>query len=120
MDKKTTKKPAAKKDEGEEKTKKAPAKKAASKKADSKKGAKPDVEGVSHEAAEVRAKQEENSIAPPSSNLVSAFAMFKKRNVSTVSPTITRLAADATAGDRASDRLPTPEQSAATLARIYS
>jgi translation initiation factor IF-2 len=92
MEKKTTKKPAAKKDEGEEKTKKAPAKKAAAKKA---KGAKPDVEGVSHEAAEVRSTQEENSIAPPSSNLVSAFAMFKKRNVSTASPTVTRLAAGA-------------------------
>src|ERR1700679_2043270 len=95
MDKKTTKKPAAKKDEGEEKTKKAPAKKVASKKTDSKKASKPDVEGVSREAAEVRSKQEENSIAPPSSNLVSAFAMFKKRNVSTASPTVTRLAAGA-------------------------
>jgi translation initiation factor IF-2 len=95
MDKKTTKKPAAKKDEGEEKTKKAPAKKAAAKKTDSKKGAKPDVEGVSRAAAEVRSTQEENSIAPPSSNLVSAFAMFKKRNVSTASPTVTRLAAGA-------------------------
>jgi translation initiation factor IF-2 len=95
MDKKTTKKPAAKKDEGEEKTKKAAAKKAAVKKTDSKKGGKPDVEGVSRAAAEVRSTQEENSIAPPSSNLVSAFAMFKKRNVSTASPTVTRLAAGA-------------------------
>jgi len=93
MEKKTTKKPAAKKDEGEEKAKKAPAKKAAAPKA--KKAAKPDVEGVSRAAAEVRSKQEENSIAPPSSNLVSAFAMFKKKNVSTASPTVTRLAAGA-------------------------
>jgi translation initiation factor IF-2 len=92
MDKKTTKKPAAKKDEGEEK--KAPAKKAGAKTA-TKKAAKPDVEGVSRTAAEVRSKQEENSIAPPSSNLVSAFDMFKKRKVSTVSPTVTRLAAGA-------------------------
>ena len=92
MEKKTTKKPAAKKEEGEEKPKKAPAaKKAAAPKA--KKAAKPDVEGVSRAAAEVRSKQEENSIAPPSSNLVSAFAMFKKKNVSTASPTVTRLAA---------------------------
>ena len=94
MDKKTTKKPAAKKEDGEEKSKKTPAaKKAAA--PNSKKGAKPDVEGVSHAAAEVRSTQEENSIAPPSSNLVSAFAMFKKRNVSTASPTVTRLAAGA-------------------------
>ncbi|HXT02299.1 MAG TPA: translation initiation factor IF-2, partial [Elusimicrobiota bacterium] len=94
MEKKTTKKPAAKKEDGEEKPKKAPAaKKAAAPKA--KKAAKPDVEGVSRAAAEVRSKQEENSIAPPSSNLVSAFAMFKKKNVSTASPTVTRLAAGA-------------------------
>ncbi len=87
-------------------TKKAPAKKpAASKTAASKpvrasskkpgKGAGSEVEGVSKTAAEVRTKQEEGSIAPPSSNLVSAFAMFKKRNVSTAGPTVTRLAAGA-------------------------
>ncbi len=86
MDKKTAKKPAAKK---------APAKKAGAKKARSPKESKPNVEGVSRAAAEVRSKQEENSIAPPSSSLVSAFAMFKKRKVSTVSPTVTRLAAGA-------------------------
>ncbi|MFI5346816.1 MAG: translation initiation factor IF-2 [Elusimicrobiota bacterium] len=95
MDKKTTKKPAAKKEDGEE-TKKAPAKKAAAPKAKSaKKGEKPDVEGVVKTAAEVRSKQEDNSIAPPSANLVSAFAMFKKRNVSTSAPSVTRLAAGA-------------------------
>jgi translation initiation factor IF-2 len=92
MEKKTTKKPAAKKDDAE--AKKAPAKKAAAKpKADSKKSGK--AEGVSHTAAEVRAKQEDNSIAPPTANLVSAFDMFKKRKVSTASPTVTRLAAGA-------------------------
>ncbi|MDE2491974.1 MAG: hypothetical protein KGM24_14095, partial [Elusimicrobia bacterium] len=94
MEKKTTtKKPAAKKDDAEAKTKKAPAKKAAGKaKASSKKKA---VEGVVQAEAEVRAKQEEGSIAPPSSNLVSAFAMFKKRKVATSAPSVTRLAAGA-------------------------
>jgi translation initiation factor IF-2 len=93
MEKKTTKKPAAKKDEGEEK--KTLAKKAAAPKAKTAKKDKPEVEGVVKTAAEVRSKQEDNSIAPPSANLVSAFAMFKKRNVSTSSPSVTRLAAGA-------------------------
>ncbi len=53
------------------------------------------LEGVSKTIAEIRSKQEEGSIAPPSANLVSAFALFKKRNVSTVGPTVTRLAAGA-------------------------
>jgi translation initiation factor IF-2 len=79
MEKKTTKKtPAAKKPA-------APKAKSAPKKAAGNKGT----------AAEVRTTQEEGSIAPPSSNLVSAFAMFKKRNVSTAGPTVTRLAAGA-------------------------
>ncbi|MFI5362325.1 MAG: translation initiation factor IF-2 [Elusimicrobiota bacterium] len=86
MEKKIIKKPAAKK---------APAKKPAAKKTAAKKGGKSEVEGVSREAAEIRSKQEADSIAPPSANLVSAFAMFKKRNVSTASPTVTRLAAGA-------------------------
>jgi translation initiation factor IF-2 len=77
-------------------TKKAAPKKAPAKKADAnKKSTKPDVEGVSHTAAEVRSQQEENSIAPPSSNLISAFDLFKKRKVSTASPAVTRLAAGA-------------------------
>ena len=90
MEKKITKKPVAKKED--KPAKKVAAKKVAPKTA-SKKGAKPDVDGVSKTAAEVRTKQEEGSIAPPSSSLVSAFDMFKRRNVSTVSPLVTRLAA---------------------------
>ena len=88
MEKKTTKKSAPKK---------APVKKGAATKAkaSAKSGSKPDVEGVLKTAAEVRSKQEENSIAPPSASLVSAFDLFKKRKVSTVSPTVTRLAAGA-------------------------
>jgi translation initiation factor IF-2 len=95
MEKKITKKPAAKKDEVAE-PKKAPAKKAAaakSKASDKKTPKKADVEGVTTAAAEVRSKQEENSIAPPSSNLVSAFALFNKRKVVTAGPSVTRLAA---------------------------
>ncbi len=94
MEKKTTTK-ATEKEEGEEKLKKAPAKKAAAPKKSSKKAKEPDVEGVSKTAAEVRSKQEEGSIAPPSSNLVSAFDMFKKRKVATAGPSVTRLAAGA-------------------------
>src|ERR1043166_1437229 len=90
MEKKiTTKKPAAKKED--KPAKKVAAKKPASK-APAKKGAKPDVEGVSKTAAEVRTKQEEGSIAPPSSNLVSAFDMFKRKKVA-AGPMVTRLAA---------------------------
>jgi len=105
MEKKTTKKPAAKKDEEK---KKAPAKKAsASKSASTKKDAKKsDVEGVTTHAAEVRSKQEEGSIAPPSSNLVSAFDMFKKRKVSTSAPTVTRLAAGAALPKPPAPKLP--------------
>jgi len=85
MEKKTTKKtPAAKKPASDKPAAEKPAKKAAAKKGASK--------GT---AAEVRATQEEGSIAPPTANLVSAFAMFKKRNVSTAGPTVTRLAAGA-------------------------
>ncbi|MBI5246570.1 MAG: translation initiation factor IF-2 [Elusimicrobia bacterium] len=92
MEKKTTKKAAtAKKDaKSAAKAKAAPKKKAAAKGKTAS-----EVEGVSKTAAEVRTKQEEGSIAPPSSNLVSAFAMFKKRNVSAAGPTVTRLAAGA-------------------------
>ncbi len=92
MAKKTTKKTPAKKPAAPKAAASKPVK-ASSKKA--KKGAVSDVEGVSKTAAEVRTKQEEGSIAPPSSSLVSAFAMFKKRNVSTAGPTVTRLAAGA-------------------------
>src|SRR5437762_1140527 len=87
MEKKPAKKAPAKKDEA----KKAAAKKPAKGKAQ----AKPDVEGVSRAAAEVRTKQEEGSIAPPSTNLVSAFDLFKKRKVASAGPTVTRLAAGA-------------------------
>ncbi|MBI3288400.1 MAG: translation initiation factor IF-2 [Elusimicrobia bacterium] len=98
MEKKIAKKPAAKKDDVKPAKKSAEAKPAAKKAGASKadktpKKVKPDVEGVMKTAAEVRTKQEEGSIAPPSSNLVSAFDLFKKRKVSTVSPTVTRLAA---------------------------
>jgi translation initiation factor IF-2 len=79
MEKKTPKKTSAPKKAA------APKAKAAPKKAAANKGT----------AAEVRTKQEEGSIAPASSNLVSAFAMFKKRNISTAGPTVTRLAAGA-------------------------
>ncbi len=96
MDKKNTKKAPLKKDDGDESDKKTSPKKASGVKAKtSKKSEKPDVEGVVKTAAEVRSKQEEGSIAPPSSNLVSAFDLFKKRKVSTSSPTVTRLAAGA-------------------------
>ena len=97
MEKKTTKKTSAKKEEAEGKSKKTAVKKttAKAKSSSSKKGAKPDVEGVFKAAAEVRSKQEEGSIAPESSRLVSAFDLFKKRNVSTSTPTVTRLAAGA-------------------------
>ena len=96
MEKKTTKKTAAKKEEADAKPKKAAVKKTAkAKSSTSRKGAKPDVEGVVKTAAEVRTEQGKDSIAPPSSNLVSAFAMFKKKNVSTSGPTVTRLAAGA-------------------------
>jgi translation initiation factor IF-2 len=107
MEKKTTtKKPATKKDEGE--AKKAPVKKAAAPKKDpSKKSAKKsDVEGVTTAAAEVRSNQEEGSIAPPSSNLVSAFDLFKKRKPSTTAPTITRLAAGAALPKPPAPKLP--------------
>jgi translation initiation factor IF-2 len=114
MEKKTTKKTAAKKDEGE--SKKTHAKKAVASKA--KKTARPDVEGVSHAAAEVRSKQEENSIAPPSSNLVSAFAMFKKRNVSTASPTVTRLAAGASLPKPPAPKVVLPPAPAAPAAPV--
>ncbi|MEK7390117.1 MAG: translation initiation factor IF-2 [Elusimicrobiota bacterium] len=100
MEKKATKKPAVKKEDK-------PAKKASeSKPAAKKTGAgkpgksslknplsKSEVEGVAKTAAEVRTKQEEGSIAPPSSSLVSAFDLFKRRKVSTASPSVTRLAA---------------------------
>jgi len=77
-------------------TKKTPAKKpSAAKTAAPKAKAAPKKGASKGTAAEVRATQEEGSIAPPSSNLVSAFAMFKKRNVSTAGPTVTRLAAGA-------------------------
>src|SRR5437879_13677096 len=79
MEKKTPKKTPAPKKAAAPKAKAAPKKPAANK-------------GT---AAEVRTKQEEGSIAPASSNLVSAFAMFKKRNISTAGPTVTRLAAGA-------------------------
>jgi len=78
-------------------TKKTPATKkpAAAKTAAPKAKAAPKKAAAKGTAAEVRATQEEGSIAPPTSNLVSAFAMFKKRNVSTAGPTVTRLAAGA-------------------------
>ncbi|MEK7382448.1 MAG: translation initiation factor IF-2 [Elusimicrobiota bacterium] len=96
MEKKTNKKMAAKKGEAHGKPKKSPVKKSAkAKSSPSKKGAKPDVEGVFKAEAEVRSKQEVNSIAPESLRLVSAFDLFKKRKVSTVSPQVTRLAAGA-------------------------
>jgi hypothetical protein len=97
MDKKINKKSPVKKDDAETKgVKKAPVKKSIGAKAKGgQKSDKIDVEGVAKTAAEVRSKQEENSIAPPSSNLVSAFDMFKKRKVSTSSPSVTRLAAGA-------------------------
>ncbi len=76
-------------------TKKTPAKKpAAVKTAAPKAKAAPKKGAAKGTAAEVRTTQEEGSIAPPSSNLVSAFAMFK-RKVSTAGPTVTRLAAGA-------------------------
>ena len=73
MERKTTKKTSAKKS--------APAKSSASKAAKTspkKRAPKPKVEGVAKTAAEVRMKQEEGSIAPPSSRLVSAFDMFHR------------------------------------------
>ncbi len=78
-------------------TKKAPARKkpAAAKTAAPKAKAAPKKAAAKGTAAEVRTTQEEGSIAPPSSNLVSAFAMFKKRNISTAGPTVMRLAAGA-------------------------
>ncbi|MEQ1919749.1 MAG: translation initiation factor IF-2, partial [Elusimicrobiota bacterium] len=77
-------------------TKKTPAKKPAATKTAAPKAKAAAKKGASKgTAAEVRATQEEGSIAPPSANLVSAFAMFKKRNVSTAGPTVTRLAAGA-------------------------
>ena len=89
-----TKKTPTDKDKAERKE--AAPKKAAAKKPASKKGKeKPEVEGVSRTAAEVRTKAEEGSIAPPTSNLVSAFDLFKKKKVSTAGPTVTRLAAGA-------------------------
>ena len=77
-------------------TKKTPVKKpAAAKPAAAKAKAAPKKAAAKGTAAEVRTTQEEGSIAPPTANLVSAFAMFKKRNVSTAGPTVTRLAAGA-------------------------
>ncbi|MBI3552924.1 MAG: translation initiation factor IF-2 N-terminal domain-containing protein, partial [Elusimicrobia bacterium] len=74
-------KPAAKKASG--------AKKASSKS----KKEEPD-QGIRKTAAEVRSVQEADSIAPPTKNLVSAFALFKNksRRLATA-PTVTRLAA---------------------------
>ncbi|OGR49724.1 MAG: translation initiation factor IF-2 [Elusimicrobia bacterium GWC2_65_9] len=99
MNKKTTKKTAAKKpEEALEKPKKAVVKKAASSvkaKRSSKNSGKPEVEGVFKAEAEVRSKAEEGSIAPESSRLVSAFDLFKRRKVSTSTPSVTRLAAGA-------------------------
>ena len=91
MEKKTSpKKSADEKDESADK--KPAAKKAAAPKKTAKKR---EVEGVATAAAEVRSSQEEGSIAPPSSNLVSAFSLFKKRKPSTAGPAVTRLAAGA-------------------------
>ncbi|MBI4377358.1 MAG: translation initiation factor IF-2 [Elusimicrobia bacterium] len=80
--KKTAAKPAAKKAAG-----KASAK--------GKKGPKPEEAlGIRKTAAELRTVQEENSIAPPSQNLKSAFDLFKqKKRPAASTPTVTRLAA---------------------------
>ena len=70
------------------------AKKAAPKSAAKKSGKKKEeVAGVSMNAAAVRSTQEEGSIAPTSQNLVSAFALFKKKKQQVSTPTVTRLAA---------------------------
>ena len=90
-------------------TKKTPVKKPAAAKTAGPKAKAAQEKGASKRTvAEVRTKQEEGSIAPPSSNLVSAFAMFKKRNVSTAGPTVTRLAAGACCPNR---RSPKPRRS---------
>ena len=84
-------------DEGDDKkaAAKTPAKKAAAPKAKKAAKKKDDVAGVQKAEAEVRATQEEGSIAPPSSNLVSAFALFgkTKKRPQVTTPTVTRLAA---------------------------
>ncbi|MFA5138941.1 MAG: translation initiation factor IF-2 [Elusimicrobiota bacterium] len=71
--KKTVKKPADKP------AKKPAAKKAAgAKKASAKKAKKAAVEGVRHASADSRSSQEEGSIAPPTTQLVDAFAKFRQ------------------------------------------
>ncbi len=101
MEKKiTTKKPAAKNDEGED------AKSSAKKTGAPKKAAvKKDAKGVVTAAAEVRSAQEEGSIAPPSSNLVSAFSLFKKSRPA-AGPAVTRLAAGAALPKPPAPKLP--------------
>ncbi len=97
MEKKVTKK--TKDVEAEKPAKKAAVKKPAAakkpaKEAAPKKGkAEAAPEGVRKTAAETRSVQEEGSIAPPSQNLVSAFAMFKtKKRPIAAAPSVTRLA----------------------------
>ena len=54
------------------------------------------VAGIRATAAEKRPTQEKGSIAPPSQHLVSAFDLFKKKNlIRSTGPTVTRLAAGA-------------------------
>lgn len=49
--------------------------------------------GIRKQEAAMRSEQEEGSIAPPSKNLVSAFALFKNKRPTSSNPTVTRLAA---------------------------